>query len=158
MAVVEHSHDSLGRGKGPKGLSYFLVRLTHRLLSHHAPSVSYILALLDTNGTNRGPARTTFRDSLRQRARTHQPAFSGVVRGAADRTGAHSAGQADAECARGKLSWTAARRVFGGELVSESIRCAAEDRGVARRVQRTTPAQQFGISNTKGICYIDEGG
>ena len=51
-------------------------------------------------------------DPLRQRAGADQPAFSGVVRGAADRVGAHSAGQADAERARGKLSRTAAGRVF----------------------------------------------
>src|SRR5438477_11935395 len=34
-------------------------------------------------------------------------------------------GEADAECTRGKLSRTAARRVFGFQLVSESVRCMA---------------------------------
>jgi hypothetical protein len=46
--------------------------------------------------------------------------------------------------------------VLGGELVSKSIRRAAEDRGVAEGVQRTTAAQQFGLFDAEGICYIDE--
>jgi transposase InsO family protein len=37
-----------------------------------------------------------------------------------------------------KLSWTAARRVLGRELVSESVRCAAEDHCGAKGVQRRT--------------------
>jgi len=43
-------------------------------------------------------------------------------------------------------------------LVSEPVRCATQDRGVADRVQRSQTAQQLGISDTEGICYIDEGG
>ena len=41
--------------------------------------------------------------ALRQRAGVHQPAHPGLVRGSRYRTGAHSAGPADAERARGKL-------------------------------------------------------
>src|SRR5437868_14547824 len=40
---------------------------------------------------------TTASDPLRQRARTYKSAFSGVVRGATERIGAHSTGKADAE-------------------------------------------------------------
>src|SRR5215469_18895080 len=35
------------------------------------------------------------------------------------------------QCAGGKLPWVAAGRVVGGELVSEPVRCAAQDRGLA---------------------------
>ena len=38
------------------------------------------------------------------------------------------------------------------KLVSESVRRAAEDRGVAERVQRRAAAQQFGIQNPERIC------
>ena len=91
-------------------------------------------------------------NSLRQRAGTDQPAFSRVVCGAADRVGAHSAGEADSERARGEFPRTVAGRVFDRELVSELVRCAAEDRGLEDRVQRGAPAQQFGIQNTEGVC------
>jgi len=57
-----------------------------------------------------------------------------------------------------KLSRTVAGRVFGGELVSESVRCSSQNRGLANRVQRTTASQQFGLFDTEGICYTDEGG
>jgi HTH-like domain len=42
--------------------------------------------------------------------------------------------------------------VFDRELVSKLIRCAAEDRGVADRVQRGTSAQQFGILYAERVC------
>ncbi len=74
-------------------------------------------------------------DPLRQRAGADQPAFSGVVRGTADRVGAHSAGQADAERACGELSRTAAGRVLERELVSEPVRCAS---GRSQRGGRNT--------------------
>lgn len=67
-----------------------------------------------------------------------------------DRAGAHSAGQADAERTGGEFSRTAARRMFEPELVSESIRRAAQDRGVASGVQRGASAQQLRIQNTAG--------
>jgi hypothetical protein len=56
---------------------------------------------------------------------------------------------ADAERARREFPRTVARRVFDCELVSELIRCAAEDRGVEDRVQRGAPAQQFGIPHAE---------
>ncbi len=56
------------------------------------------------------------------------------------------------------LSRTLARRVFDGELVPKLVRCAAEDRGVADRVQRSKTTQQFGISDAEGVCDSDEGG
>jgi non-ribosomal peptide synthetase component F len=48
---------------------------------------------------------------------------------APDRVAAHPNGQADAERTGGKFQRAAARRVPGRELVPESVRCAAEDRG-----------------------------
>jgi putative transposase len=63
-------------------------------------------------GCDHGGAWAAAGDPLRQRAGVDQPAFSGVVRGTADRVGAHSAGQADAERAGGEFSRTAAGRVF----------------------------------------------
>jgi transposase InsO family protein len=93
---------------------------------------------------------------LRQRAGTDQSAFSGVVRGATDRLDPHSARKAYAERTGGEFSRTAARRVFDGELVSELVRCAAQDRGVAQGVQRGAPAQQLGISDAAGVCCCDE--
>jgi putative transposase len=54
-------------------------------------------------------AETTAGDPLRQRAGADEPAFSGVVRGTKDRVVAHSAGQANAERARGKFSRAAPR-------------------------------------------------
>jgi transposase InsO family protein len=41
---------------------------------------------------------------------------------------------------------------LAGELVSESVRCAAEDHGVAKGVQRRTSAQQSGISDAERVC------
>jgi transposase InsO family protein len=87
-----------------------------------------------------------------QRAGVHQPAFSGLGHGAEDRSGAYSAGQADAERARGELSRAVQRRVFERELVSESVRCQAEDRSMEDRVQRRTSSQQFGISDANRVC------
>ena len=69
--------------------------------------------------------------------------------GAKDRVGAHPAGEANAECAGGKLSWTAAGRVPDGELVSEFVRCEEKDRGMEDRVQRGASAQQPGVSTPK---------
>jgi len=105
-----------------------------------------------STGRDRGRARTAESDSLRQRTGADEPAFSGVVRGTTDRVGAHSAGQADAERARGEFPRTVAGRVFDRELVSELVRCAAEDRGVEDRVQRGAPAQQFGIPHAERVC------
>ncbi len=100
----------------------------------------------------RATRRTAESNSLRQRAGADEPAFSGVVRGTADRVGTHSARQADAERARREFPRTVARRVFDRELVSELVRCAAENRSLADRLQRRTSAQQFGIQNTEGVC------
>ena len=108
-----------------------------------------VTRVLDAIVAERGTAAG---DPLRQRAGTDQPAFSGVVRGTADRVSAHSAGQADAERTSGEFSRTAAGRVFDGELVSEPVRCAAEDRGVEDRVQRRASAQQLGIQNPERVC------
>ena len=69
-----------------------------------------------------------------------------------DRIAAHPAGQADAERASGKLSRTAAGRVFERELVSESVRCAAKDRSLAEGVQRRASAQQPGIPDPERVC------
>src|SRR5712692_1450925 len=109
-------------------------------------------------GANCGRARAALGDPLRQRSRTDQSAFTGVVRGAADRVSAHSAREADAERTRGELSRTAARRVLDRELVSEPVRCAAQDRRVEDRLQRSKTAQQFGIPDAEGVCYSDESG
>ena len=46
-----------------------------------------------------------------------------------------------------KFQCPLAGRMFAGELVSESVRRAAQDRGVAEGVQRRTSAQQFGLSH-----------
>src|SRR4051794_33249723 len=87
-------------------------------------------------GCDRGRAWTTAGDSLRQRTGADEPALSGLVRGTADRVSAHTAGKTDAECSGGEFQRTLARRVSGSKLVSESIRCTAEDRSVAKGVQR----------------------
>jgi putative transposase len=42
-------------------------------------------------------------------------------------------------------------RVFGRELVSKLIRCAAEDRGVAKGVRRGESAQQLGLQNPERV-------
>jgi putative transposase len=55
----------------------------------------------------------------------------------------------DAERACREFSRTAAGRVFRGELVSEPVRRAAEDRGVEDRVQRGASPQQPGIPHTE---------
>jgi transposase InsO family protein len=78
--------------------------------------------------------------------------FSGLVCGAADRVSAHAAGKADAEWASRKFLRTDAGRVFEPELVSKSVRRAAQDCGVVDGVQRGETAQQSGIQNTEGIC------
>jgi hypothetical protein len=41
--------------------------------------------------------------------------------------------------------------MLGGELVPESVRCAAQDRGVAEGVQRRASAQQLGIQNPERV-------
>src|ERR1043166_8353349 len=38
------------------------------------------------------------------------------------------------------------------ELVQESVRGAAEDKGLAEGVQPGTAAQQFGVPDTGGVC------
>src|ERR1051326_2919263 len=92
-------------------------------------------------GTDRGGARKTAGDSLRQWARTNFAAFSSVVHRAEDCFAAHSAGAADAERARGKFSREVARRVLECELVRELVGRAAEARRVAGGVQRAAAAQ-----------------
>ena len=72
--------------------------------------------------------------------------------GKEDRGRAYSAGEADAECAGGELSRTAARRVFERELVSEPVRCQARDRGLENGVQRRASAQQLRLSHAEGVC------
>ena len=101
---------------------------------------------------NRGGTGSAGSDSLRQRPGTDQSSFSGVVCGAEDRDAAHPAGTADAERARGEFSRQTTGRMFASELVWESVRGAAEDRGVAERVQRGAPAQQLGVSDAGGVC------
>jgi hypothetical protein len=92
----------------------------------------------------------------RSTAGTDQSAFSGVVCGAKDRVDPHSARRAKAERTGGEFSRTAGRRAFDGELVSELVRCPAQDRGVAQGVQRGASAHQLGISNAAGLCCCDE--
>ena len=70
----------------------------------------------------------------------------------ADRVSAYPTGKADAERARGEFQRTFARRVLEPELVSEPVRCTAQDRGVEERVQRRASAQQFGIQNPERVC------
>ena len=94
-------------------------------------------------------------DSLRQRARADQSAFSGLVYGAADRVSPHTAGEADAERMHRELSRTAAGRVFECKLVPELVRCAEKDRGMEKDIQRRAATQQSGISNTEGVCRDD---
>ena len=95
-------------------------------------------------GRDHRRARAAAGDSLRQRAGTDEPAFSGVVPGAEDRVGAHPAGEADAERAGGELPRTVARRVSEGELVSESVRCEAEDRGWRTEYNEERPHSSLG--------------
>jgi hypothetical protein len=102
-------------------------------------------------GCDHRSTRDSGSDSLRQRAGVHQPALSGLGGGEADRSDPYSAGQADAERADRKFSRTAAGRVFAGELVSKSIRCAAQDRRLEDGVQRETAAQQLGIPHTERV-------
>jgi putative transposase len=56
------------------------------------------------------------------------------------------------------FAWTLTGRVLSGKLVSEFIRCTTENLGVADRVQRGASAQQLGIQDTEGVCYVAEGG
>ena len=44
-----------------------------------------------------------------------------------------------------------AGRMLERELVSEFVGCAAEDRGLARGIQRGATAQQFGIRNDERV-------
>src|SRR6202790_2308396 len=60
-------------------------------------------------GCDRGGTWKTTGDSLGQRAGVHLTAFSGLGAGAADRSGAHRAGEAGAERARGKFPREIAR-------------------------------------------------
>jgi hypothetical protein len=103
-------------------------------------------------GGDHGGAGLTRFHPLRQRTRVHQPAFSGVGHRAEDRGRAYSTGEADTECSRGELSRAAARRVSERELVSESVRCQAQDRSVEDGIQRRTSVQQFGVSDTERVC------
>src|SRR6266481_2781483 len=48
-----------------------------------------------------------------------------------------------------ELPRTAAGRVFGSELVSEPVRCTAEDCGVAEGVQRGAPDSSLGYRTPK---------
>jgi hypothetical protein len=57
--------------------------------------------------------------SLRQESGTDQPAFLGVARGEADRTGAHSAGEADLARAHRELSRTDTGRGVEPERIRE---------------------------------------
>jgi putative transposase len=42
-------------------------------------------------------------------------------------------------------------RVFAGELVSELVRCQAQNRRLEKGVQRRTSAQQFGVPDAAGV-------
>jgi hypothetical protein len=84
-------------------------------------------------GCHRGRARSAFGDALRERTRTDESAFSGVVCGTADRVGAHSAAQADAERAHREFPRTVAGGVFGGELAEA---CASIMHKATREVLR----------------------
>lgn len=67
----------------------------------------------------------------------------------------HSAREADAERARRDLPRMAERKVFERELVSEFIRRAAHDRGLANRIQRSQTPQQLAVPNTKRVrCAV----
>ena len=72
-------------------------------------------------GSNHRRARGAAEDSLRQRARTDQPSFSGVVHRTPDRAGAHSTGAADAERTGGEFSRQIARRMLARELVRKFV-------------------------------------
>ena len=54
--------------------------------------------------------------------------------------------KADAERPHLKFPRSVARGVLGGELVSESVRCATKDRSVAKGVQRGSYTKTFLIS------------
>ena len=47
--------------------------------------------------------------------------------------------------------------MLGGKLVSEPVGCTAQDRRVADQVQRGAAAQQLGIQDGEGICYVAKG-
>ncbi len=61
-------------------------------------------------------------------------------------------GKADAECSPGELQRQAAGGVLERELVSESVRRAGEDLGLAERVQQRASPQQFGIQDPERVC------
>src|ERR1017187_1454906 len=83
---------------------------------------------------------------------TLDPAMRSQTDHEADRGRAYSAGEADAERAGGELSRAVARRVFERELVSESVRCQAQDRSLEDGIQRRTSPQQLGLSDANRIC------
>ncbi len=87
----------------------------------------------------------------RKRPRANLTALSGVVPGKEDRAGAHRAGAADAERARGEFPREVARRMLERELVREFVRGARQDRSLEEGVQRRAPAQQFGVSSAEGV-------
>src|SRR5208282_560272 len=82
----------------------------------------------------------------------YESAFSGLGRGAKDRGGAHTTGQANAERTGGEFPRAATGRVSERELVSESVRCQAQDRHVEDGVQRRTSPQQPGLSDANRVC------
>ena len=148
--ALDFAHDAVACGRSIRVLS--VVGCVHARVSGVGGGHEFCQPESDASvGTDCDRARAALGDPLRQRAGTDEPAFPGVVRGAADRVGAHSARKADAECARRKFQRTAAGRMSEPELVSESVRCAAEDRCLEDRVQPRASAQQLGIPDSERV-------
>ena len=85
-------------------------------------------------------------DNRKRSAGRSSPAFSGVVRGAADRVGAHSARQADADRGCRELSRTATRGMFGCFQLIDGV---AEDRGVAQGQTRNVRTAVWDTAHEK---------
>lgn len=91
---------------------------------------------------------------LRQRAGVHEPMLRPMGTRARRPLALHSAGQARRQLLHREFQRAAARRVLEPELVCESPRRAADDRGVARRVQRRAAAQRPRGSNPGRVCGV----
>jgi len=100
-------------------------------------------------GTDCERAWSAAGDPLRQWAGDDQPALSSVVYRATDRVGAYPTGKADAERASGKFQWADAGRMSEPELVSESVRRTAQDRGLAEGGRSTTKNVRTAAWDTK---------
>src|SRR5262249_51700285 len=77
--------------------------------------------------------------------------------GAARTAGVHRTRQAIPGCLHRELQRTATGGMPERELVFEPGRCAAENRGLAKGLQRTAPAQLVGIRATVPLCKSSDG-